>query len=67
MGFLWGKTRCTEVAGWEDRMISKLVIAGAQQHHSGCRRQGSGTPNNNSPPVACAGLQVAQVLWLVVC
>jgi hypothetical protein len=28
MGFLWGKTRCNEVAGWDERMISKLTVAG---------------------------------------
>ena len=28
MPLLWGRTRCTEVAGWQDRIITKLTVAG---------------------------------------
>ena len=29
MPLLWGKTRCKEAAGWDDRILTKLMIAGA--------------------------------------
>ncbi|KAL4442039.1 hypothetical protein ABPG77_011300 [Micractinium sp. CCAP 211/92] len=28
MPLLWGKTRCKETAGWEDRIAAKLIVAG---------------------------------------
>ncbi|KAL4427821.1 hypothetical protein ABPG75_001910 [Micractinium tetrahymenae] len=29
MPLLWGKTRCKETSGWEDRIAAKLIVAGS--------------------------------------
>lgn len=31
MPLLWGKTRCKEAAGWDERMASKLMVAGERR------------------------------------
>ena len=42
MPVLWGKTRCVEAAGWQDRVITKLAVAGAPPPQLGGASGGRG-------------------------
>lgn len=58
MPLLWGKTRCKEAAGWDDRIASKLMVAGERRQS----RQGRAA-SCRPAAAACPGLYMLQSTW----